>query len=221
MSYDYFPEAQTDRTLKVGNNCVVLHITENWPSRTWHINDWQRLINMIKEHTDLKVVTIGKSHKEAGYHGDIIKQANQLNNVDLDFCIRPEKLDYQINIIDDTISELWHFINNSFALISFDSGPIHMAGTTDTHIIQVGASVRPEKTAPYRYGNQDYKFHYVGGECSLFCASDPKYSVKEWGTINSTPYYPECQEKYNTFKCHPIPDQIFFKLCEIIQLEKE
>ena len=120
----------------------------------------------------------------------------------------------------DTISELWHVINNGLALVSFDSGPIHLSGTTDTHIVQIGASVDPLKTAPYRNGNQDYKFYFVGGECCKFCATDPRYSVKEWGTINSMPYYPKCQEKYDGFPCQPTPDQVFLKICEIRDEER-
>ena len=58
------------------------------------------------------------------------------------------------------INELWHVLNNAQALISFDAGPIHFAGTTDTHIIQIGASIDPRKTAPYRKGRQDYKFKF-------------------------------------------------------------
>ena len=109
---------------------------------------------------------------------------------------------------------MWHILNNSFGIISFDSGPIHLAGTTDSWIFQIGSSIRPEKTAPWRNGTQNYKFEFIGGECKIFCASCPKYSVKEWGTINSMPYYPECQEKFKEFKCQPSPDEVFFRFLE-------
>jgi FkbM family methyltransferase len=221
MSYDYTPEIQTEKSKNINKNYIALHITKSWPNRTWSDEQWQRLVNLIKDNTDFKVVLIGKSHKEVAYFGDIDKKVINLDGVDLDYCIRSDSLEYQENgsMEYNTISELWHVINNSLALVSFDAGPIHLAGTTDTHIVQIGASVDPLKTAPYRKGNQDYKFHFIGGECSKFCSTDPKYSVKEWGTINSMPYYPECQEKYDGFHCQPTPEQVFFKICEIKEKE--
>lgn len=217
MFYDYIPSDQTEKTRKINKDYLVFHVTKSWPSRTWPDEKWQRLANLIKEHTDFKIVLIGKSHKEVAYHGDIEKKVINLDRVDLDYCIRSDNLGYQESGSTEynTISELWHIINNSLALISFDAGPIHLAGTTDTHIVQIGASVDPLKTAPYRKGNQDYKFHFIGGSCGKFCSTDPKYSVKEWGTINSMPYYPVCQEKYDGFPCQPTPEQVFFKICEI------
>lgn len=217
MHYDYIANDQTEISKKVDKNYIVLHVTENWPVRTWPIVKWQKLVDYIKEKTDYKIVTIGKAHKEDGYFGKIDKGVIKLENIDLDTCLY-ENVGRQdhIQVGEGSLSELWHIINNAKALVSFDSGPIHLAGTTDTHIIQIGSSIRYEKTAPYRNGTQLYKFDFVGGNgCKLFCASDPKYSVKEWGTINSMPYYPECQEKYTEFKCQPTVDQVFEKILEL------
>lgn len=216
MEYDYTPNEQTDISKIVDKNFIVLHVTENWPVRTWSVKKWQELADRIKSETNYKIVTIGKAHEEDGYFGKIDKGVIKLNNIDLDTCLYTNvgKQDH-VQLGEGSLSELWHIINNAKALISFDSGPVHLAGTTDTHIIQIGSSIRYEKTAPYRKGSQKYKFDFVGGECELFCASTLRYSVKEWGTINSMPYYPECQEKYTEFKCHPSVDQVFKKLLEI------
>ena len=216
MSYDYVPKEQTDISKMVDKNYIVLHVTENWPVRTWSISKWQKLVDLIKSETDYKIVTIGKAHKEDGYFGKIDKNVVKLNNIDLDTCLY-ENVGRQdhVQLGEGSLSELWHIINNAKMLISFDSGPIHLAGTTDTHIIQIGSSIRYEKTAPYRNGSQLYKFYPIMGGCDLFCATNPKYSVKEWGTINSMPYYPKCQEGYKEFKCQPTVEQIFKKIKEI------
>jgi FkbM family methyltransferase len=211
MSYDYIANGQTEISEQVDDNYIVLHVTENWPSRTWSIKKWQELVDLIKSKTNYKIVTIGKAHQEDGYFGKIDKGVISLNNIDLDTCLYDNvgRQDH-VQLGEGSLSELWHIINNSKALISFDAGPVHLAGTTDTHIIQIGSSIRYEKTAPYRNGTQNYKYDFVGGTgCTLFCASDPKYSVKEWGTINSMPYYPECQEKFTEFKCQPTVKQVF------------
>lgn len=209
---DYIPSTPTSRSLKVTKNFVVLHVTESWPNRTWEISKWQRLVDLIKTYTDLKIVTIGKSHSELAHFGNMEKKVIKLNNVDYDFCFDNEPVDQYHHSGDDEISEMWHMINNAYGLISFDSGPIHLAGTTDSWIFQIGASVRPEKTTPWRNSSQNYKFKFVGGECKIFCASCPKYSVKEHGTINSVPYVPECLENYTEYKCQPSPDEVFYTL---------
>lgn len=212
LSCDFYPDEQTDKSLLVDKNCIVLHVTESWPNKTWEVKKWQRLVDLIKEHTNFKIVTIGKSHSESGYHGRINKKIVKLKNIDYDFCIDDDTKDQSLQNGRYTLSEMWHIINNSYGLISFDSGPVHLAGTTDTWIFQIGGSLRPEKTAPWRHSSQKYKFEFIGGECKLFCGSCPKYSVKEWGTINSMPYYPNCQENYSEFKCQPSPDEVFFRL---------
>ena len=215
LSCEFYPDEQTEKSKLIDKDCLILHVTDSWPNRTWSEKKWQRLIDLIKEHTDLKIVTIGVSHSEDGYFGTINKKTIKLNNIDFDFCVDDGMRDQSMKVSEHSLSEMWHILNNSFGLISFDSGPIHLAGTTDSWIFQIGASVRPEKTAPWRNSTQDYKFEFIGGECKIFCASCPKYSVKEWGTINSMPYYPECQEKYTEFKCQPSPDEVFFRFLEI------
>lgn len=216
MSYDFIPDKQTEISKQIDDNFIVLHVTENWPVRTWSMDKWQRLVDLIKEKTDYKIVTIGKAHQEDGHFGKINKDVISLDNVDVDTCLY-ENVGRQdhIQLGEGSLSELWHILNNAKALVSFDTGPVHLAGTTDTHIIQIGSSIRYEKTAPYRHGTQNYKFDFVGGECKIFCASDPKYSVKEWGTINSMPYYPKCQENYSEFKCQPTVEQILNKIIEL------
>ena len=84
MEYDYFPEEQTEDSLKIDENCIVIHPTENWPNRTWPLEHWQRLVDLIKTHTDMKVVMIGKAHREhaSNEEGHIVKGLVKLDGVD-------------------------------------------------------------------------------------------------------------------------------------------
>lgn len=214
MEYDYFPAEQTEDSLKIDKNCIVIHPTENWPNRTWPLEHWQRLVDLIKEHTDMKVVMIGKAHRESTYDGEIIKGLVDLKGIDYNYGDDTPGHQSDASVFRP-ISELYHVLNNAWGLVSFDAGPIHLAGCTDTHIFQIGASIRWEKTQPYRKGSQTHKFHFVGGDCKKFCASDPKYSVKAWNSINTLPYYPSCLEGYSEFKCQPGPDAMFNKIMEI------
>lgn len=202
---EFIPDPISERAAKIDKNYLVFHVTENWPSRTWPIQKWQHMVDLVKKHTDFKIVTIGMSHKEATFNGNLDKNTIQLEGVDLNYC----------DLTDSTISELWHILNNAYGLVTFDAGPMHVAGTTESEIFTIGSSIRPEKIAPWRNGSQDYKFHYVGGDCKIFCASDPKYSVKEWGSINGMHYVPECAEGFTEFKCQPSPDQVLMKILEV------
>jgi len=205
LTCEFIPDPITERASKIDKNYLVFHVTENWPSRTWNIQKWQRMVDLVKKHTDFKIVTIGMSHKEATFNGHLDKKTIKLEGIDLDYC----------DLDGSTISELWHIINSSYGLVTFDAGPIHVAGTTDSEIFTIGSSILPKKFAPWRNSSQDYKFHFIGGECKIFCASEPKYSVKEWGTINSIHYVPECAEGYPEFKCQPSPDQVLMKILEV------
>jgi len=216
MEYDYFPAEQTEDSLKIDENCIVIHPTENWPNRTWPLEHWQRLVDLIKTHTDMKVVMIGKAHREhaSNEEGHIVKGLVKLDGVDYNYGDDTPGGQEDASVFRP-ISELYHVLNNAFGLVSFDAGPIHLAGCTDTNIFQIGASIRWEKTAPYRGGTQTHKFHFVGGDCKAFCATDPKYSVKHWKSINMMPYYPSCLEGYSEFKCQPGPDEMFNKIMQV------
>ena len=162
----------------------------------------------------MKVVMIGKAHREHTSEGEITKGLVDIKGIDYNYGDDTPGRQEDASVFRP-ISELYHVLNNAFGLVSFDAGPIHLAGCTDSHIFQIGASIDPRKTAPYRHGTQDYKFHFVGSDCKKFCATDPKYSVSNWGTMNALPFYPSCLEGYSEFKCQPGPDQIFNKIMEV------
>ena len=84
-----------------------------------------------------------------------------------------------------------------------NTGIVHLAGCTDTHIICIGSSINPYWYLPYRKGIQEYKLSYIHGSCTAFCASDAKWSVVEHGSSSSIPPLPECLEGRSTFECHP------------------
>jgi hypothetical protein len=80
----------------------------------------------------------------------------------------------------------------------------------------LGSSIKPEFRLPYRNGSQSYKQYYVSGGCNVNCASDMKYGVKEWGSINGVPPLINCLEKKPTFECHPSVEQVLNKIKELI-----
>lgn len=199
MELDFFPSENCVYDIKSLGSYICLHTTSNWKNRTWSEDNWQNLVNRL-QNLNINIVVFGKDYEEKVFDGSkIIKK-----------CFVPNGK----NVIDFTndgssLSDLWHLINSAKMLVTSDSGPLHLAGTTDTWIIQLGSARNPEFSAPYRKGSQDYKYIHVGGECNLFCINNLKYTVREWKTISAIHYLPECQEKYTEMKCHPNSDSVF------------
>ena len=188
---------------------VVVHPTKTWKSRSWSQHNWQQLINSLNQ-KNISVVAIGKTSSELGFWGKTKKPLLDI------------KIKNGINLMDKTsLSQTWHIIDKADLIITLDSGILHLAGTTDTHILQIGSSINPKFRAPYRNGSQDYKYDYVKGDCD-WCGSDMKWGVKEWGTIQGVPPIIEClPSRYSDGKIlnkdHPSYQKVWNKCKEIIK----
>ena len=202
MTLDYIPNE--DVTLPhLPNKYVLIHPVQNWNSRTWTAKNWQMLTQLLNE-KGVSVISIGKNSSELGG-----------SNVDKPVFDFPIKLGH--NLMNQTsLDQTWHLMNNCSCFITMDSGLLHLAGTTDCEIIQLGSSIDPEFRSPYRHGSQQYKYHYVNGGCGLHCASDMKHGVREWGSIQGIPSLVNCLENKKSFECHPSVLQVYLKILEIV-----
>jgi FkbM family methyltransferase len=212
MEYDYTPD-YVELEYDIPEKYVVCHITQNWSNRTWDTQNWQRLIDWLSENK-IFTILIGKDHSEKVHDSisiePIVKACPKLDNLyGLDLC----------NKIG--LEEMYQVIKNGMVLITMDTGPLHIAGCTDTHILQLGSATHPLLRIPYRNNTQNYKYDFVGGTCNIFCNSDLKYNVQEWGHINAVGPLTECSENKPTFECHPPVNKVINKLGEIIQFQEE
>lgn len=202
MSLDYQPSTSFSIT-DLPKKYVLIHPVQNWNSRTWSSNNWKLLTKLLNE-KGISVISIGKNDSELG--------GSNVDKPVFDF-----EIDNGLNLVNKTtLDETWHLIQNSICFVTMDSGLLHLAGTTDSEIIQLGSSINPEFRAPYRYGSQEYKYHYVRGGCGLNCASDVKYGVREWGSIHGIPSLVDCLEHKPTFECHPSVIQVYNKVMEFV-----
>lgn len=211
MSYDFYPD-KFSLDVNLPKKYVVLHITTNWPNRTWDKENWQKVINWLSENK-IFTVLIGFGYREELHNSYSDKPLEKV-------CPVFENL-YGVDLSNQgSISDMWWVLNKSQCLVTMDSGPLHLAGCTDINIIQLGSALNPKFRAPYRQGRQDYKYFYIGGECKLFCNSNLDYNVKIWGDINHVPPQPYCLENKPTYECHPSFDNIINKLSEIFKVIK-
>lgn len=183
---------------------VLIHPVQTWASRTWETEKWQLLTKMLNDY-GIPVISMGKSSSEIGFH--------MVNKPVFDFPIQ-----LGLNLMNNAnISQTWWLMQKSIATVTMDSGMLHLAGTTDGEIIQLGSSIHWKLRAPFRKGTQEYKYHYVDGECKIACASNMIYGVKEWGSIRGIPPLVKCLENKSEFVCHPSVSQVFNKILEINQ----
>lgn len=198
MECQYYPnEFETINNLP--EKYVLIHPVQTWPSRTWESTKWMKLTEILNS-LNISVVSIGKDSSETGFFN--------IDKPTFNFEIKKG-----LNLMNKTnISQAWHLINKSQCFITMDSGLLHLAGTTDTNVIMLGSSIKPEFRLPYRKGSQSYKQDYISGPCKLNCASDMKYGVKEWGSIQNVPPLINCLENKKTFECHPSVEDIIEKI---------
>lgn len=198
MECEFYPDIHED--LQLPSDYICIHPTQTWESRTWAEEKWQELVDELIR-MGVCVVLVGKDSQEFGFW-DIKKPTFNIEG--------GAKV---INLLNKTnLSSTWNVIDNASCFITMDSGLLHLAGTTDTHIIQLGSSINYKLRAPYRKGFQGYKYDYVGGTCDIFCGSDMKYGIKEWGTIHGVPPIIKCLEDKPTYECHPSVDQVIDRL---------
>jgi len=207
MEYDFFPDP-VGLPEEIPSKFVVCHITQNWPNRTWSTDNWQKLIDWLSMNK-IFTVLIGQDHSETLHTSvssePLIKACPKLENLyGLDLT----------NVIE--LEMMYEVISKSSVLITMDTGPLHIAGCTDTHILQLGSATHPLLRIPYRNNTQNYKYDFVGGSCNIFCNSDLKYNVREWGHINAVAPLTDCSENKPTFECHPSVEKVIDKLSKIL-----
>jgi ADP-heptose:LPS heptosyltransferase len=178
---------------------VIIHPTQTWATRTWDREKWQELTNMLND-KGIPVVAVGRDSQEVG-HFNTDKPV-----MDID-------IKYGANILNDNNNDIhelrWMMNNQAKVVVTMDSGILHVAGTTDVNIIQLGSSIDNKLRAPYRQGTQEYKYRFVRGACGLFCSSNMKYNIGIHGSINGVPPQVNCLENKPTFECHPNVNQVF------------
>jgi len=195
MDCFYRPTEENKFTELPFSRYVVIHPVQSWAVRTWAAEKWMELTKQLNDR-NIAVISIGRDSHETGFF-------------DTQKPVFNFEIPLGLNLMNKTsISDCWHLINNAICVITMDSGILHLAGTTDTRIIHLGSSIKPEFRAPYRYGSQDWNYQYVRGGCGIECASNMKYALKFWDDINSVQPLIGCLENKKEFECHPTVEQI-------------
>jgi hypothetical protein len=207
LEYDFTPNPLS-LDIHLPEKYVVLHVTTNWPNRTWDYQNWKGVIKWLKEQ-NIFTVLVGAGYKEP-----------------IHVSLGDEPLTKECPMFDDfhgldltnkgSVGDMYWVMKDAECIVTMDTGPLHLASCTDAHIIQLGSAINPSFKRWYRNGDWTYKYHFLGGSCKLFCNTNLFYNVKEWGDINSVPPLLGCLENKPTFECHPQLNDVINKIKEII-----
>ena len=196
MEMDLYIERPRELPVK---DYVIIHPTHTWPTRTWEQAKWQELVDRLNAR-GIPVVAIGRDSSETG-HFNTQKP------------VMPINIKLGVNLLNDPNNDpaelRWMMNHRARAVVTMDSGILHIAGTTDVEIIQLGSSIDNRLRAPYRMGSQDYKYQFVRGGCGIFCSSNQKYNIQAHGSIHGVPPQVKCLEVKPEFECHPSVHQVF------------
>jgi ADP-heptose:LPS heptosyltransferase len=167
--------------------------------RDWPKERWQHLVNKLNE-DGIYVVAIGKGKEDIDYFNLDIKLGVNLCNKE---C-------------QNNLSQTWHIINKSDFFISFDCGIFTLAGSTNTHIIQLGWCGNPYNHMPIRNGVRGYKYDNVRGDCKIYCLTDPEIDYQMFGTIKKKLGVDNCFLNLD-WKCKPEAEQVYLKIKELYE----
>lgn len=185
-------------------NYVVINPSKTWECRTWPKENWERLAELLIK-LNIKVVVTGQDITYGdGDHKTFLN-------------LQTEGV---INLVNKlNLSQLWHLVDKSLAVITMAAGLLPFAGTTDAFIIHLGSAIHPEYRTPFRNGSQEYKHKFVGGSCGLYCQSDMKYNVIDgdekitrWNGFRS----PGCYENKPTYECQPSVNAVYNAILELL-----
>lgn len=204
MEMDYYPN-NFEPIENLPEKFLIIHPVQTWASRTWSEKNWILLTRMLND-SGIPVVSVGKTSSETG--------GSNVQKPVFDF-----EIELGLNLLNvANISQTWWLMQKSLGVITMDSGMLHLAGTTDAEIFQLGSSVDFRLRAPFRKGSQSYKYNYISGECEKMCATKMEYGVKYWNSLRGIPSLVGCLENYQVFKCHPNVMQVYNKIIEKIKI---
>jgi ADP-heptose:LPS heptosyltransferase len=134
---------------------VVLSTSRTWPSRSWSLDNWQRLADVL----------IGQGFTVAVVGKDTISQADGM-----------EKRSFALAGCHDLVNKLsldqtYYTIRKAGLFVSCQNGLSVLSGATDTELVILDMSIEWSKRAIYREANPFHKITYVKGECLQYCGT--------------------------------------------------
>jgi ADP-heptose:LPS heptosyltransferase len=167
---EYFP-VEEDRADAFD---VVLNTSMTWPSRSWALENWQRLADDLGR-KGMKVAVVGK---------DVNSDADGMRK-------RSPALEGCCNLVNRlSLDQTYYTIRKSRLFASCQNGLSVLAGATDAEIVVLDMSIEWSKRAVYRGESPFHKITYVKGDCDIYCCQSHECPLPEnRGVFKCVPGY--------------------------------
>jgi ADP-heptose:LPS heptosyltransferase len=148
---EYFP-VETDCSVHFD---VVINTSSTWPSRSWPIENWQRVADFI----------LARGHSVSVVGKDVWNDFDTMlkKSLPLKGCV---DLTNRLSL-----DQTFYTIKKCDLFVSCQNGLSVLSAATDTEIIVLGMSIEWSKRAVYRNENPLYKAAYVTGSCDMHCCA--------------------------------------------------
>jgi len=153
---------------------VVLNTSNTWPSRSWPVENWQRLADAMTQ-KGKTVAVVGKD----------------VQSVDDSMLKHSPALQRCTNLVNQlSLDQTYYTIRKSKLFVSCQNGLSVLSGATDTEIVVLDMSIEWSKRAIYRNEDPHYKVTYVKGDCAAYCCESFRCSLPDnQGLFKCIPSY--------------------------------
>jgi len=143
-----------DQLLGGDGRFIAVNPSARWESKLWAEKSFGELAALVvKEFPETKLIFIGGAEDRARVES--VAQASRL---------LPDQF---INAAGRTsLSELTELLRRCAALVTNDSGPMHIAAAVDTPVVALFGATDPALTGPYSHGGIHHKVLRSGIPCS-------------------------------------------------------
>lgn len=140
---------------------VVLNTSVTWASRSWSLDNWQRLADaLIAE--GYAVAVVGK---------DVISKTDAMVK-------RSQGLSGCVDLTNRlSLDQTYYTIAKAGIFVTCQNGLSVLSGATETEVVVLDRSIEWSKYALYRHENPHYRFTIVKGDCDLYCCHSHQCEV--------------------------------------------
>ena len=157
---------------------VVLNTSMTWPSRSWPVENWQRLADALVAR-GLRVAVVGKDVQSAA--DKLVKRSPALERV--------------TNLVNRlSLDQTYFTIRKAGLFVTCQNGLSVLAGATDTEIVVLDMSIDWSRRAIYREESPFRKVTYVKGGCRIYCGAPERCPLPEnHGELRCIPAYEQVE----------------------------
>lgn len=164
---EYFP-AEEDRAQRFD---VVLNTSMTWASRSWPLENWQRLADALLA-AGQSVAVVGK---------DVFSPWDNLEK-------KSPGLQRCVDLTNRlSLDQTFFTIARAGLFVTCQNGLSVLSGVTETEVVVLDRSIEWSKYALYRHEDPHYRFTIVKGNCDIYCGDSEACRI--YGEFRCIPGY--------------------------------